>query len=68
MAEINTKCWKINYKSVIDDDFIQTRIPESFIKNLTESNWYENQNTFVSVNVWEFLGRLKMFYNVVLIK
>jgi N-acetylglutamate synthase-like GNAT family acetyltransferase len=47
MAEINTNAWKINYKGIIDDDFLQTRTTETFIKRRMESNWLENTKTFV---------------------
>lgn len=49
IAEINTNAWKINYKGIIDDDFLQTRTTERFIEKRLEANWLENKEivTFV---------------------
>jgi N-acetylglutamate synthase-like GNAT family acetyltransferase len=47
IAEINTNAWKINYKGIIDDSFLETRTADTFIKRRKESNWFENAEIFV---------------------
>ena len=47
IARINTNAWKINYKGIIEDDFLQIRTTETFIKRMKEINWFENEDIFV---------------------
>jgi N-acetylglutamate synthase-like GNAT family acetyltransferase len=49
LAKINTNAWKINYKGIIDEDFLQKRTVEGFIEKRMENNWLENKeiDTFV---------------------
>jgi GNAT superfamily N-acetyltransferase len=49
LAEINTNAWQINYRNIIEDDFLKIRTVELFIQKRTESRWLENVeiNTFV---------------------
>ena len=44
VAEITTKAWKLNYKGIIDDDFLQTRTVENFIEKRTKTNWINDVN------------------------
>jgi ribosomal protein S18 acetylase RimI-like enzyme len=44
MAKINTNAWKINYKGIIDDDYLEKRTVENFIKTRKETKWIENKN------------------------
>jgi ribosomal protein S18 acetylase RimI-like enzyme len=44
MAKITTNAWKINYKGIIDDDYLEKRTVENFIKTRKETQWIENKN------------------------
>ena len=49
IAEININAWKINYRGIIDDDFLNTRSVENFIQKRKEDNWFgdSENNSFV---------------------
>jgi ribosomal protein S18 acetylase RimI-like enzyme len=49
IAQINVSAWKINYKGIIDDDFIKTRTFEWVYKRWKESNWLEDNESITFV-------------------
>ena len=49
IAQINTNVWRTNYKGIIEDDYIEKRTVEEFVKKQKETNLIENKNinTFI---------------------
>ena len=49
ISEIASNAWKTNYKGIIDEDFLETRTVENFIKRGLETKWLEDDkiDTFV---------------------
>ena len=49
ISEITSKAWKVNYKGIIADNFLQTRTVDNFIERGMETKWLEDNkiDTFV---------------------
>jgi len=49
ISEITSNAWMLNYKGIIDNDFLKTRTVESLIKRGLETKWLENNgiDTFI---------------------
>jgi len=49
ISEITSNAWNINYKGIIDDDFLKTRTVENFFKRGLEFKWLEDSqiDTFI---------------------
>ena len=49
ISEIASNAWKINYKGIIDDNFLQTRTVDNFNQRGMETKWLEDKkiDTFV---------------------
>lgn len=59
IAGINSDGWRICYRGVVADDFLDTRTAESFIKRMRESKWLENPE--IDTFVYEENGVVKGF-------
>ena len=66
LAEIHTNAWHINFKGIVDDDFIQYWTIDRFMKKSNETQWIDNKeiDTFVYVEndkVKGFISGNKVF-------
>ena len=59
IVQINVNAWTINYKGIIDDDFLQKRTVEVVLKRWKESNWIEDNE--ISTFVYEENNIIKGF-------
>ena len=59
ISEIASNAWKTNYRGIIEEDFLETRTVENFVKRGLETKWLEDEK--IDTYVFEENSSIKGF-------